>query len=258
MLRLRSLGSGSTGNATLVEGGPPSRPVRLLVDCGFGLRQLQARLARAGLTPDAIDAIFITHEHGDHVGCAVALAQTHGIALWMSTGTHAAIGAPALGDLLHLTADGGQIDLGAFRARPFTVPHDAREPLQLTCDDGDRCVGVVTDLGHATQHVVQALARCHALLLEFNHDPGLLAAGNYPAFLKARVGGMHGHLANEAAAELLARVCHGGLHTVVAAHLSQQNNSPDLARAAMNQGLAGHAAATLVASHDLGTGWIEA
>ena len=200
MLRFRSLGSGSSGNATLVEAGNGVHVRRLLIDCGLGIRQLDARLAQAGVAPGGIDAVFITHEHGDHIGCARAFALRERIPVWMSHGTHAAIDAPDFGGLLRVARDAESIDLGELQLQPFTVPHDAREPLQLTCTDGASTLGVLTDLGHATAYVLQRLAGCHALLLECNHDPDLLAASAYPPFLKRRVGGPWGHLSNADAA----------------------------------------------------------
>lgn len=256
MLRFCSLGSGSSGNATIIEGGASSGARRLLVDCGFGPRQLAQRLARAGLASHDVDALFLTHEHSDHVGCAVAFAKRHAIALWMSPGTHAAIGSPALGDLLHLVRDGEAIDLGAFEVRPFTVPHDAREPLQLRCSDGARHFGMATDLGHATPHVLEQLAGCHALLLESNHDTGLLEQSAYPPFLKRRVGGDWGHLSNAAAAEILAVLAHKGLTRVVAAHLSERNNRPELVRTLFAQTLGWETEAVVVADAALGTDWM--
>lgn len=230
MLRFRSLGSGSSGNATLVEAGNGVHVSRLLVDCGLGIRQLDARLAQAGVAPGDIDAVFITHEHGDHIGCARAFALRERIPVWMSHGTHAAMDAPDFDGLLRAARDGESIDLGELQLLPFTVPHDAREPLQLTCTDGAATLGVLTDLGHATAYVLQRLAGCHALLLECNHDPDLLAASAYPPFLKRRVGGLWGHLSNADAAGVARSVHHPGLRQVVAAHLSEQNNRPELAR----------------------------
>ena len=202
MLRFKSLGSGSAGNATIVEGTSGQQITRLLVDCGLGLKTLDARLARAGLIASQIDAIFITHEHGDHIGCARALSLRERIPVWMSAGTHAAIGAPDFEGFYQPAQDGVAIDLGEFQVTPFTVPHDAREPLQLRCTDGTRHLGVLTDLGHATPHVLQHLAGCHALLLECNHDADMLASSAYPPFLKQRVGGRYGHLSNETAAHI--------------------------------------------------------
>ncbi|MBX3654384.1 MAG: MBL fold metallo-hydrolase [Ramlibacter sp.] len=237
MLRFRSLGSGSTGNATLVEAHSGTTTSRLLIDCGLGIRQLDARLARAGLAAGDIDALFITHEHSDHVGCAAAFARRWRKPVWMSRGTHVALREPDLDGLLRVARDAEPIEVGELTLLPFTVPHDAREPLQLTCSDGARTLGVLTDLGHATAYVLQRLAGCQALLLECNHDPDLLAGGSYPPFLKRRVGGLWGHLANQAAADIAQAVHHPGLRQVVAAHLSQQNNRPELARQSLAAGL---------------------
>jgi phosphoribosyl 1,2-cyclic phosphodiesterase len=146
--------------------------------------------------------------------------------------------------------------MGAFSALPFTVPHDAREPLQLRCSDGAAHLGVLTDLGHASAHVLTQLAGCNALLIEANHDPAMLEASRYPAFLKRRVGGPYGHLANNATAEILRAVHHPGLSRVVAAHLSAQNNLPALAQACLAQALEWPNDAITVASPTAGTGWI--
>ena len=256
MLRFKSLGSGSTGNCTLVEASSEGHRTRALVDCGMGLRQLNERLAKAGLGLADIDLIFVTHEHSDHVGCAVSLAQKQGIPLWLSKGSYRAIGEPDLGDLLHLAQDHVRIEHGELQLLPFTVPHDAREPLQLRCTDGQVHLGLLTDLGHVTPHVLDSLAHCHALLLESNHDPELLAASRYPAFLKKRVAGPFGHLANAVAAQAAQALKHSRLSTVVAAHLSLQNNRPDLARAALAQGLGCAPDEVLVADALDGTDWL--
>ena len=255
MLRFRNLGSGSAGNATVVEGGAGTQVRRLLVDCGLGVRQLQARLGQAGLAPAQIDAVFITHEHSDHIGCARTLALRQRIPVWMSHGTYTAIGSPDFDGLLRLAHDGQAIDLGTFEALPFTVPHDAREPLQLRCSDGAAHLALLTDLGHASAHVLAHLAGAHALLLESNHDPQLLAASRYPPFLKRRVGGDYGHLSNAAAAGILRAVQHPGLQCVVAAHLSAQNNHPDLVRPLLAQALGWAPERIGVASALQGSDW---
>lgn len=254
MLRFKSLGSGSTGNATLIEAtGLHSK--RLLVDCGLGIRQLSTRLAEAGLAETDIDAIFITHEHSDHIGCARQLALRHRIPVWMSRGTCEGIGLTDLDGLLHIARDGQALDLGELELMPFTVPHDAREPLQLTCTDGASKLGVLTDLGHATAHLLDHLANCNALLLECNHDVDLLDRSTYPPFLKRRVGGLYGHLSNTAAGEIARAVGHEGLRRVVAAHLSQQNNRPELAWQAMHEVL-GDSTEVVVADAGSGTRWL--
>ncbi len=257
MLRFKNLGSGSAGNATVVESHCGPRVTRLLVDCGLGLRHLDARLAQAGLRAQQLDAIFITHEHGDHVGCVRQLVRRDCIPVWMSHGTHTAMGAPDLQGLLRLAQDGDPIELQDLQVSPFTVPHDAREPLQLRCSDGAAHLGIATDLGHATSHIAQHLSGCHALLLECNHDPDLLAASRYPAFLKKRVGGQLGHLSNAAAAALAGALNHTGLRHVVAAHLSEQNNLPALASAALAMAL-GRAVDDIGVAHAVhGTAWLE-
>ena len=256
MLRFKSLGSGSSGNATLVEA-LGLIPFRLLIDCGLGIRQLSLRLGESGLMPEDIDAIFITHEHGDHIGCALNLALRYRIPVWMSQGTYLAIGAPDFEGLLHIARDAESIDLGGLQLMPFTVPHDAREPLQLSCTDGASKLGVLTDLGHATPHVIAHLKACNALLLECNHDIELLSHSVYPPFLKRRVGGQYGHLSNQAAAEIASAVMHSGLNHFVAAHLSAQNNRADLVQTALSIALGRRTSDILVASASSGTPWLQ-
>lgn len=256
MIRFKSLGSGSSGNATVVQAREGAQTVHLLVDCGLGIRELDKRLGAAGMLAEQIDAIFITHEHGDHIGCARQLAARERIPVYMSEGTYVAIGEPDFEGMLRIARDATPIEVGSLRIEPFTVPHDAREPLQLCCFDGDVRLGVLTDLGHASAHVLQQMAGCRSLLLECNHDEDLLAAGSYPPFLKRRVGGAYGHLANSAAAAVAQALQPRGL--VVAAHLSEQNNRPELARAALAAALDCAADDLYVADGAKGSGWLTA
>ncbi len=261
MLRFTSLGSGSSGNATLVESRPHegARPTRLLVDCGLPPRQLAARLAVRGLSIADIDAVFVTHEHSDHVAGVLALQRRHATAVWASAGTWARASASVnpVPDC-HIARDGEAIMIGCLTIRPFAVPHDAAEPLQLTCCDGQHRVGILTDIGEPTDAVVRALQGCDALLLETNHDPGMLAASAYPAWLKRRIAGQHGHLANAQSATLLDACRHSGLRHVVAAHLSRQNNRPEMAIAALCSALGTAPTQLSVADAATGCPWVIA
>jgi phosphoribosyl 1,2-cyclic phosphodiesterase len=257
MLRFCSLGSGSSGNATLVEARSGTTSSRVLVDCGFTQRELGARLTRAGLVPGDLDAIFVTHEHGDHVGCSIALAKRHGIPVWMSRGTWRAVGEPDLPDLIRFARDGEAITVGDLQLAPYTVPHDAQEPLQPCFSDGAVRLGVLTDAGCVTPHLLDQLRGCDALLLECNHDRDMLARSRYPASLKSRIGGRYGHLSNDIAAEILAACLHGGLRHVVAAHLSRENNRPELALGALAAAVGGDIGEMRAAGPEWGFDWIE-
>ncbi len=226
-MRFASLGSGSRGNALVVEAGQ----TRVLVDCGFGPRNLSVRLARLGLAPGDLDAILVTHEHSDHVGGVVPAARRYGLDVFLSHGTLSMVGLDGLSP--HIIDSHTVFALGDLEIRPFPVPHDAREPTQFVFSDGRRRLGVLTDAGYVTPHMVEVLSQCDALVLECNHDADMLADGPYPAHLKRRIAGRFGHLDNAAAADLLGRLDHGRLRHVIAAHLSQENNKPGLAKAAL-------------------------
>ncbi|MFI0546390.1 MAG: MBL fold metallo-hydrolase [Brachymonas sp.] len=261
--RFRSLGSGSSGNATLIELGG-QRPQRLLVDAGFSsVKKLEQRLHSAsGLMPDAVDAIFITHEHSDHVGCALKLAEKYDLRLFMSRGTHRAIGSPDLGGRLHCPRDGDSVELGHLAFEPFTVPHDALEPLQLRCTDGSAYLGILTDLGHGSAHVLEMLQPCQTVLLEFNHDPELLDASAYPPFLKKRVAGPLGHLPNHEALRISRQlITQGQLRCIVAAHLSERNNRPEIVAQLLHSCAQDHPELAHESCHiacpNTGTDWID-
>ena len=257
MLRFCSLGSGSSGNATLVEARSGITASRVLVDCGFSLREVTARLARAGVAPHELDAVFVTHEHGDHIGSALGLARRHGLPVWMSRGTWRAIGEPELPAFVHFARDGEAIGIGDLQLLPYTVPHDAQEPLQLCFCDGASRLGMLTDAGSITPHLLEQLQGCHALLLECNHDREMLAASRYPPSLKLRIGGRFGHLSNDTSAQILAACLHGGLRHVVAAHLSRENNRPEVALAALASACGAGAPQLRAAGPDWGFDWIE-
>lgn len=255
-LRFASLGSGSKGNCLVAEAGA----TRLLLDCGLSPRETERRLAKLGLAPADLAGILVTHEHDDHAGQAYAFAAQHRLPVWLTWGTQAALaetGKPP-GDVETRTIHGrSAFAVGDLEVLPYTVPHDAREPVQYVLSDGNRRLGVLTDIGASTRHVEATLSGCDALVLECNHDPGMLAGGPYPAWLKARIAGPFGHLANAAAAALLAAIDRSRLRHVIAAHLSAQNNRPQLACAALAGALGCGPDAIGVADQATGFAWRE-
>jgi phosphoribosyl 1,2-cyclic phosphodiesterase len=229
-VRFASLGSGSRGNALLVESGA----TRLLVDAGFGPREMSRRLDRLGVAAGDIDAVLVTHEHTDHVGGVFACARRYGWAVLLTHGTLAGC-RQADGEVRTRIINSHEaLVVGDIKVQPFPVPHDAREPVQFVLEDGANRLGVLTDAGHVTAHMVEVLDACDALVLECNHDIGMLDRGRYPPALKRRIGSRWGHLDNAAAALLLSRLEHSRLRHVVAAHLSEENNRPELARAELS------------------------
>ncbi len=227
--RFASLGSGSRGNATLIEAGG----TRVLVDCGFAAREFETRCTLLGVEPAALDAILVTHEHADHVRGVGVLARRYAVPVWMTRGTRQASRCGRI-DALHLFA--GHADtfaLGELTIEPVPVPHDAREPTQFVFEHRGRRFGLLTDLGSITPRVVSAYDGVDALMLECNHDTQMLRDGPYPPSLQARVGGLYGHLGNHQAADFLARIDCRRLCHLVAGHLSEKNNAPALARRAL-------------------------
>jgi phosphoribosyl 1,2-cyclic phosphodiesterase len=249
-MRFASLGSGSRGNATLVESGA----TLVMVDCGFSCRETERRLARLGCSARDLNALLVTHEHGDHVRGVAALARKYALPVWLTRGTWHMLRDRDLPDVRH--CDGhGAFAIDDLQVAPFTVPHDAREPCQYVFGDGVHRLGVITDTGRMTPHILACLNRCDALLLECNHDAQLLACGPYPATLKARVGGPLGHLSNAQAGKLLAQLDTTRLQHLVAAHLSDRNNRPELARAALANALDCAPHWVGIAGQDDGLGW---
>lgn len=227
-LRFAFLGSGSRGNAALVESGGTC----VMVDCGFSAGETERRLARLGREPTDVGALLITHEHADHVGGAYSFAARHDIEVWMTPGTHAAVGEDERVRVRRFSCH-GDFAVGDLAVEPLPVPHDAREPCQFVFSDGRHRLAVLTDTGHVTRHILRVLGRCDALALECNHDTAMLRRGPYPPMLKRRVGGDFGHLSNDQAASLLDAIDVQRLQHLVAVHVSEKNNTAALALGAL-------------------------
>ena len=254
MIRFASLGSGSEGNALVVEAGRS----RLLLDCGFSATETERRLARLGLEPAGLDAILVTHEHDDHIGGVGRFARKFDIPVYLSYGTYAAVSATRSElTAVEIIDSHSPFAIGDIAVFPYPVPHDAREPTQFVFGDGAARVGVLTDAGASTPHIEAMLSGLQALVIECNHDRDLLMGSSYPERLKARIGGRFGHLDNNQAAEILGRIDRGSLQHVVAAHLSQKNNRPELAREALAGALGCAADWVSVATQADGFGWRE-
>lgn len=251
MICFASLGSGSAGNALLVESGA----TRLMVDCGFGQRETARRLARLTRMPEDLDGILVTHEHGDHVGGVFPMARRHKLPVWLTYGTYAACESAATGVDVRIIDSQESFTIDALEVQPYPVPHDAREPVQFVFSDGVKALGLLTDAGEITTHIREVLSGIDGLVLECNHDAAMLALSNYPASLQRRIAGRLGHLENDAAASLVREIDTSKLQHVVAAHLSEQNNRPSLAVRALANALGWAEERIGVACQERGFAW---
>lgn len=251
-MRISSLGSGSRGNATLIEDGDTC----VLVDLGFTVKEAVRRLHRAGRNPEDVSAILVTHEHADHIHGVAAFARKFKTPVYLTPGTYNQEKMGLLPDLRKVNCH-RPFRIHSLGVEPVPVPHDAREPCQYIISSGGRKVGVLTDLGHITAHVAQQYATCDALLLECNHDVEMLKNGPYSWPLKQRVGGNHGHLNNEQAAQLLTQIEIERLQHLVVCHISEQNNLPELATEAVKAPTAHWQGRLHIASQEEGFDWLE-
>ena len=254
MLRFASLASGSGGNCLVAE----ADGTCVLIDCGLNLRDTEKRLARLGLEPSDINGVLVTHEHGDHAHGVFDFAAAHNVTVYLTYGTMHAMKAEGkvIEGVRLVFINGRQSEaVGGMQVMPFTVPHDAREPVQFVVSDGERRLGVLTDIGASTAHVVRALSGLDALVLECNYDRDMLWNGGYPRWLKERIAGPFGHLDNEESGRLLAALDCTRLKHVIGAHLSQQNNRPQLARAVLARALNCEESWIGLATQDEGFGW---
>ena len=241
----------------LIAASAGSTRTAVMLDCGFTLKETELRLSRLNMLPADISGIVVTHEHSDHVSGAFKFARRHRVPVWLSHGTFSAVQKHAHDIDIRFCRDGEAIAIGDLELHPYTVPHDAREPVQYVASDGAVRLGVLTDAGHATTHMINALNCCNALVLECNHDRQMLDSSVYPASLKRRIGGAYGHLSNLSSTQILQAIDKSRLHMVIGAHLSQQNNTAELAHAAIVAGLGTIMAEVRIACQADGFGWID-
>ncbi|MEH6582800.1 MAG: MBL fold metallo-hydrolase [Halioglobus sp.] len=250
-MRFASLGSGSKGNATVVEAGE----TLVMIDCGFSLRETVRRMERLGVDPAQLQGILVTHEHTDHCSGVSALSRKYQIPVYL---THGTLGSGRCDNAFDVTLFNSDhhFTIGGMDIQAVAVPHDAREPCQYRLSHNSLSLGVLTDLGSITDHVIASYTGCDALLLEFNHDLHMLQAGSYPQHLKRRVAGDWGHLNNLQAADLLLKINHVGLRELVVAHISEKNNSREMAEQALSLVLPSLEKVTW-AEQKLGFDWLE-
>ena len=235
-MRFASLGSGSAGNCLVVE----QANTRVLLDCGFSMSEVIKRLQKLSLVPEQITGILVTHEHDDHAKGAFKFAAKYNIPVWLTHGTFKMCQRymPENAKLnINIIDSHENFQIQELMITPYPVPHDAREPTQFTFSNGNYKLGVLTDAGSTTPYIEQMLSACDALVLECNHDLTMLENGPYAWPLKQRVGSRLGHLDNQTAADLLARLDSSKLKHIIAAHLSAKNNTQHLARQALSQAL---------------------
>ncbi len=227
-MRFSPLFSGSNGNAIYVEMGD----ARVLIDAGVSGTRVVNALKTQGVTPEMLDGILITHEHSDHVQGAGILSRKYDIPLYATRGTWAAmadkLGRVSPSNVREVRAL-EDFYIGRLSVMPFRLPHDAAEPVGYCMSTFGRRVAVATDIGHLKGEWLEAVTKCDLVLLESNHDVGMLKAGRYPYELKRRILGSHGHLSNEDAARAAVKLAESGVGHIVLGHLSGENNFPELA-----------------------------
>ncbi|MCW8982911.1 MAG: MBL fold metallo-hydrolase [Gammaproteobacteria bacterium] len=251
-MRFSMLGSGSKGNATLVQSGTTT----VMVDCGFTIKETERRLQRLNVKPAEICAILVTHEHGDHISGVGPFARKYHIPVHMTRGSWVP---HRMGNLPqhHIFCCHSPFEIGELTIQPFPVPHDAREACQFTFRNNGKKLGILTDTGKITPHIEESLDGCDALILETNHDLQMLRDGPYPPSLQARVGGDLGHLSNQQSAALLEKIETGRLQHLVIAHLSEQNNLAEHAISALSTSGNYPQEQIAVADQEQGLSWCE-
>ncbi len=232
MLKFLCLGSGSSGNCYLLS----TEGTTIMIDAGIGIRLLKRHLQTYGIQLNELAAVFVTHDHADHIKSVGKLAAEYNLPIYATEMVHTGIArnycvSPRLAESAKRFIDKDvAVDLGPFHITPFDVPHDSNDCVGYRIEAGGVCFTLITDIGHVTERVKEEVSRANYLVLESNHDVEMLMAGSYPAHLKGRISGPTGHLSNSDAAELLANSSSPNLQHVWLCHLSEENNHPELAR----------------------------
>ena len=254
MLRFALLGSGSSGNALLIT----TPHTKILIDNGFSFKQLQLRVAALGETLEGLRAVFVTHEHADHVNGLGVLTRRIDVPVYLTEATYNSLPA-SVGPIprVELFEAGDSIAVNGLTLTSFSVSHDAADPACFVVESSGARLGIASDLGHASHLVKARLAGAHGLVLESNYCPEMLRRGPYPPALKQRIQGKQGHLSNVDMNSLLAGLLHDSLQVVVLAHLSKDNNTPEQARKMAAQVLGDHPAALHVAAREKPTPLLE-
>ena len=232
--------SGSAGNCALARIGS----AKILVDDGISLRRLKGFMAQEGLAPGDIDAVFISHEHRDHISGLPMLVKYHGVRVLANRPVASRLDGmmPEAGDYIEAVQPGGSVEIAGVTLTPFPTMHDTPGSTGLRIDSAEGSLGFCTDLGVVTDEVLSALAGVNAALIEANHDVDMLRRGPYPAYLKRRILSDRGHLSNDDCARLAVALSAGGAERMILGHLSRHNNTPDAAYAAVSSALSGSSA----------------
>ena len=252
-MRFASIGSGSQGNGTVIS----QANTHLLVDCGFSVGKAEKRLGKIGMRAEDLTAILVTHEHGDHIGGVAALAQKYQLPVYATGGTAGHLSSLDGTGLIEVFSSHSKFTIDDIDVMPFPVPHDAREPSQFVFSNGATRLGLLTDAGMITPAIERALSGCDALLLEANYDDDKLKKGDYPDWLKRRISGKLGHLSNAQSATLLKKIDVSRLQHIVAMHLSEKNNAPDIVTALFAHALGCDESEIGIAEQNAGFAWRE-
>ena len=250
-MRFAILGSGSGGNAAIIQ----HQQTTILLDCGFTIKECCARLEKLSVSPDQVNAIVVTHEHGDHYNGVGPFSRRFNTPVYMTHGTWQPHRSGKIAELNLINAH-EPFSVGSINISPFPVPHDAREPCQYCFTTDNHKLGFLTDTGMSTPHIENSLQQCDALVIEFNHDSQMLRDGPYPPKLQVRVGGRTGHLNNHQSSDVVEKLLHDDVQHLVAAHLSEKNNHPDHVATLLKQRTENRSCQVTIASqHDV-SGWI--